>query len=269
VDAACSGGIGALQESILQTTVATNWSGRYRFWWKVSSEQYFDTLEFRINGVTQTNISGEVNWQQVTVPVTAGTNVLQWRYSKDATTDSGLDAAFVDQFTFIPDPPVITLQPSPASLVANMGDYVNYFIRANGGTLSYNWRQNGSNSVGANSSSLFLDNVGRAQNGNYFVIVSNSGGSVTSSVVSLKVLVPQLLGSPTFSPDGTLTLNSTDADGGLLSASDLANFEAQASTNLVDWETLINSLSLTNGNLQIVDPAQTNFPARFYRIIEH
>jgi len=33
----------------------------------------------------------------------------------------------------------------------------------------------------------------------------------------------------------------------LLSPSDLANFEAQASTNLVSWATLPNALSLTNG----------------------
>ena len=39
VSAAQSGGIGALQETILQTTFGTNWSGRYTFWWKVSSEQ--------------------------------------------------------------------------------------------------------------------------------------------------------------------------------------------------------------------------------------
>ena len=59
VSAAQSGGIGPLQETILQTTVGTNWSGRYTFWWKVSSEQDFDILEFRINGIVQTNISGE------------------------------------------------------------------------------------------------------------------------------------------------------------------------------------------------------------------
>ncbi len=74
-----------LQESILQTTFGTNWSGRYTFWWKVSSEQFFDILEFRVNGVVQTNISGEVDWTQASIPVATGTNVLMWRYSKDAT----------------------------------------------------------------------------------------------------------------------------------------------------------------------------------------
>ena len=152
VDAARSGGIGALQETILQTTVGTNWSGRYTFWWKVSSEQDFDFLEFRVNGIVQTSISGEVNWQQVSIPVAAGTNVLQWRYSKDASFDGGQDAGWVDQFAFIPDGPTITLQ--PVSQTVNMGTNVHFpTARPNGRRiLRYQWRQNG-NVIGGNSPS--------------------------------------------------------------------------------------------------------------------
>ena len=75
VSAARSGGIGGSQQTILQTTL-TNSAGTVSFWWKVSSEQFFDFLEFRVNGVVQTNISGEVDWQQVSLPVPAGTNLL-------------------------------------------------------------------------------------------------------------------------------------------------------------------------------------------------
>jgi len=267
VDAARSGAIGALQETILQTTLATNWSGRCTFWWKVSSEQYFDILEFRVNGITQTSISGEVDWQQVSIPVAAGTNVLQWRYSKDASFDASQDAGWVDQFAFISDPPVITNQ--PASQTVNMGATVFLTVTAGGAPqLKYQWRQNG-NIVGGNSPTLVLGNVGRAQNGTYFVTVTNFGGSTVSSNAVLKVLVPQLLGTPTLSPSGTLQFTSTDANGGLLSPSDLANFEAQASTNLVDWVPLTNALSLTNGMLQLQDNSGTNWPARYYRLIEH
>ncbi len=267
VDAAQSGGIGALQETIMQTTLGTNQPGSYSFWWKVSSEQDFDFLEFRINGIVQTNISGEVNWQQVIIPVAAGTNILTWRYSKDATFDGGQDAGWVDQFAYLPAAPVIVSQ--PVSQVVNLGTNVTFRVTATGGTpyLSYQWWQNG-NLVG-NSSSLSMNNVGRAQNGTYCVTVTNAGGMTISSNAVLKVLVPQLLGAPTVMPDGSFQLTSTDANGGLLSPSDLANFEAQASTNLVNWVTLPNALSLTNGALLLQDPPQTNFPARYYRIIEH
>jgi alpha-tubulin suppressor-like RCC1 family protein len=273
VDAARSGGIGALQETILQTTVGTNWSGSYTFWWKVSSEQFFDTLEFRLNGVVVTNLSGEVDWQQASIPVAIGTNVLQWRYSKDVSFDGGQDAAWVDQFTFVPDPPMITLQ--PVSQTVNMGTIVTFRVTVIGRPeygLIYQWRQNG-NVVGSGGASLTLNNVGRAQNGTYSVTVTEAkqppGGSTVSSNAVLKVLVPQLIGSPRLLLDGTLQFSSTDANGGLLSPSDLANFEAQASTNLVNWVTLPNALSLTNGTLLLQDAGPNNYSTRYYRIIEH
>jgi hypothetical protein len=270
VDAARSGGIGPLQETILQTTLATNNAGTVTFWWKVSSEQYFDTLEFRVNGLVQGVISGEADWQLASFPISAGTNVLMWRYSKDATFDSGLDAGFVDQFSFAAAP-VITVQPQPANQIVKMGSHVSFYVTATDGgirDLNYQWMQNG-NPVGNNFGVFALNNVGRAQDGVYCVIVSGAGGSVTSSVVNLKVLVPQLLTSPTLLPNGTLQLTSTDANGGTLSPSDLPNFEAQASADLVNWVTLPNALSLANGRLQLSDPARTNYTARFYRIIEH
>ena len=267
VDAARSGGIGALQETILQTTFGTNQAGSYSFWWKVSSEQDFDILEFRINGIVQTNISGEVDWQQVSIPVAAGTNVLEWRYSKDATFDVGQDAGWVDQFAYLPAAPAITLQ--PVGQIVNYGTNVTLRVTATGGTpdLHYQWRQNG-NLIGGNSPLLTLNNVARLQGGTYFVTVTNAGGSTVSSNAVLKVLVPQLLGSPKLLSNGTFLLTSADANGGLLSPANLANFEAQASTNLVNWVTLPGALSLTNGMLLLQDSG-ASFTARYYRIIEH
>ena len=220
-----------------------------------------------MNGIVQTSISGEVNWQQASIPVAAGTNVLQWRYSKDASFDGGQDAGWVDQFAFIPDGPTITLQ--PVSQTVNMGTNVTFRVTSTAGKLSYQWRQNG-NLMGSGSDTLILHNVGRAQNGTYSVTVTDFGiGSTVSSNAVLKVLVPQLLGSPKLLPNGSFQLTSTDANGGLLSPSDLANFEAQASTNLVNWVTLPDALSLTNGMLQLRDGTRTNYTARYYRIIEH
>jgi alpha-tubulin suppressor-like RCC1 family protein len=267
VASARSGGIGALQETVLQATLVTNYSGRATFWWKVSSEEFFDTLEFRVNGTVQAVTFGEVDWQFVSIPMAAGTNLLQWRYSKDYTFDTGLDAAFVDQFAFVPDPPVITLQ--PVSQVVNMGANVTFRVTATGyPPFTFRWFANGTNTVGS-SSVLTLSNVGRAQNATYSAVVSNIGGGTFSSPALLKVLVPQLLGSPQRLPDGSFLLSSTDANGGLLSPSDLANLEARASTNFVDWVNLPDALSLTNGLLQLHDGSSSNFIRRYYRIVEH
>ncbi len=265
--AARSGGIGALQESILQTTLATNANGSVGFWWKVSSEQFFDTLEFRINGTVQASISGEVDWTFASFPINAGTNVLMWRYSKDSSFDSGLDAAFVDQFAFA-SAPVITLQPS--SVVANLGQNISMRVVTTGsGPMNYQWMRNGSPISGSISSTYTMLNVARAQAGTYSVMVTNTGGMAVSSNAVVIVHVPQVLGAPVLLPDGSLQLTSADASGGPLTEANLGNFEAQASTDLVNWLTLTNGLSLTNGMLQLNDAARTNFSARYYRIVEH
>ncbi|HEX7618105.1 MAG TPA: hypothetical protein VF480_05225, partial [Verrucomicrobiae bacterium] len=99
--------------------------------------------------------------------------------------------------------------------------------------------------------------------------VTNTANSVTSSNAVLDVRVPQMLGTPAFQPDGSILLSSTDVGGGQLSSTDLANFQVQVSTNLVDWMTLSNGLTLTNGVIRLQDPGATNSAARYYRILEN
>jgi len=267
VSAAQSGGIGPFQQTILQTTVGTNWPGSYTFWWNVSSEQDFDFLEFRINGIVQTSISGSPGWQQVSIPVAAGTNTLMWRYYKDPTIDVGLDAGWVDQFAYIPAPPFITQQ--PLSQTAWMGTSATFQANAAWRGIAYvQWLKNGTNLPNAHSLALTLSNLSRQDSGIYALQITNVDGSAVSSNAVLKVLVPQLLATPQLLPNGTFQLLSTDANGGLLSPSDLPNFAAQASTDLVNWVTLPNALSLTNGMLLLQDSGSSNYTTRYYRIIE-
>jgi alpha-tubulin suppressor-like RCC1 family protein len=366
ISAAQSGDIGPFQDTILQTTIVTNIDGTVLFWWKVSSEPDFDFLEFRINGSVQASISGDVDWQRLSIPLSAGTNVLLWHYYKNSIYSSGLDAGWVDQFTVAPNP-VITRQPesltcnagataffnvdaSPGGLYGGSGLSIGYQWQKNGTNLvnnvhvsganndelilnnvlaadagnydvvitnsaggsvtsslaaltveakpaillqpvsqtvkyganaqfsvtatgnpspRYSWWRNGTNPVGGNSPTLILSAVARAQDGTYTVLVANSAGDVLSSNAVLKVLVPQLLSTPRLLPNGALQFTSTDVGGGLLAPADLSDFEVQASSNLVNWASLPNALSLTNGLLQLQDATSTNSPSRFYRIIEH
>jgi RHS repeat-associated protein len=80
----------------IQATVTG--SGTIKFWWKVSSEQDADYLEFRINGVLQPGrISGTGGtWAQKTYTVGSGTYTFRWRYVKDGSGTSGDDCAWVD-----------------------------------------------------------------------------------------------------------------------------------------------------------------------------
>jgi hypothetical protein len=218
--------------------------------------------------VALTNISGEVNWQQVSLGIGAGTHTLSWRYAKDSSASMGQDAAWVDQVAYTTNAPAITVQ--PLGKTVNAGSNVQFTVTAIGaGTLSYQWRQNGTTVVGGNSSTLTLNSVGRAQRGAYSVRVTNPGGTTVSSNAVLFVLVPQLFGVPTVLPDGAVLFISGDVDGGSIPPSDLAAFEAQASTNLLNWVTLSNALSVSGGILFLQDPEQTNYPARYYRVLEH
>ena len=92
--------------------------------------------------------------------------------------------------------PSILIQPRPQSLYA--GRTARFTAEGIGGTppLTYQWQYNGANLAnggkisGANTASLAVSNVAPADMGNYRLIISNSAGSVTSSVVALTVVQP-------------------------------------------------------------------------------
>ncbi len=68
------------------------------FWWKVSSQVNADYLNFYVNGILQEQISGNVDWTQVYLPVSGkGVHIISWEYVKDSSTAMGQDKGWVDQ----------------------------------------------------------------------------------------------------------------------------------------------------------------------------
>src|SRR5207248_856213 len=72
--------------------------------------------------------------------------------------------------------------------------------------LSYQWYASGGTAVpGAINSTLLFTNAQQNQSGNYFVVIINSGGAITSSVATLTVVemdfgdAPDGLGYPSLS----------------------------------------------------------------------
>jgi Zn-dependent metalloprotease len=94
-DAAQSGDIADQQTTTMETTISGKTS--VKFYWKVSSEANYDYLNFYIDGVLQSQIAGNVNWQQKTYTVTSGTHTLKWSYIKDLFVSSGSDCGWVDK----------------------------------------------------------------------------------------------------------------------------------------------------------------------------
>ena len=134
-------------------------------------------------------------------------------------------------------------------------------------TPGYQWLLNGVPIPGATNSNLVLTNAGRANEGSYSVVVSNSYGAVISPNATLQVAVPQVFFEAQMLIGGGVHLGFGDWDGSPLTSNDLINFELDASSNLRNWVPLNLPFSLSNGTIQVGDP--TNYPARFYRVIEH
>jgi hypothetical protein len=113
--------------------------------------------------------------------------------------------------------PVITQQPSKQTISA--GQTAVFSITATGSNLAYKWQKNGVAIVGATAASYTTPPATRADSGAAFrCVVSNSGGSVTSSAAILAVLTPQynlriaaLGNGGMVSPDGNVTISYGDS----------------------------------------------------------
>ena len=79
--------------------------GTLSFWWKVSSEQNYDTLTFSIDGVEQDGIDGNVDWarKEYTI-IGSGEHFLTWTYAKDVSMSHNGDCGWVDDIIWETNP---------------------------------------------------------------------------------------------------------------------------------------------------------------------
>ncbi len=109
---------------------------------------------------------------------------------------------------------------------------------------------------------LILSNLNLSAAGNYAVVVSAAGGSVTSAVVALTVYIPPGISGVAVNPGGSVALNLTGVPG--------SSYILEAATNLaspVVWLSLASNTLGTNGVWQFTDSQATNFPQQFYRLL--
>ncbi len=164
-------------------------------------------------------------------------------------------------------PLAITNQPASQTVVGPTN--VTFTVTASGtAPYYYQWQLNGTNITGSNGATLSLPSVVRADDGVYSVFVSNTYSGIQSSNAVLTVFLAQRFGQPQLLPGNQIQLLFADADGGaMLTTNDLATFTVRASTNLVNWFTITNALSLSNGSAVLVDTI-TNAPQKFYQVLE-
>ena len=84
----------------------------------------------------------------------------------------------------------LTITTQPANQWVIQGSNATFSVTAVGGALSYQWYFNSAMLGAATNAILILNNVQTNNAGNYYVVVTNMAGSVTSSNAVLTVLVP-------------------------------------------------------------------------------
>ncbi len=98
-------------------------------------------------------------------------------------------ATSIDATLTVIETPTITTQPVDATAI--VGDPVAFTVEATGTMpLSYQWRLGANDIPGATAAAFMVANVQTSDAGNYRVVVTNAGGSVTSAVARLTILVP-------------------------------------------------------------------------------
>ena len=182
-----SGAITGSQQSTVQTTV--NGPGTLTFWWKVSSETNNDYVNFSVDGTEQSRISGTVNWRQQTYYLTPGTHTLAWNYSKNATVNSGSDAAWLDQVLYVDGGTAVFIASNPTDQVSALSANATFTVVAQGTPpFGYQWLFNSNSISSATNSTLTITNVHITNTGSYQVVVTNNYGSATSTNANLFLL---------------------------------------------------------------------------------
>lgn len=128
-------------------------------------------------------------WQSVILPLSGlllGTNLLaaELHQSSLSSSDSGFDLRLTLLGYSLG--PAVLAQPTNTTIA--VGGNATFHVSATGtDPLAYRWHFNGG-SVGTSTNSLTITNAQPSNGGDYFVVVSNAVGVVTSSVATLTVV---------------------------------------------------------------------------------
>jgi parallel beta-helix repeat protein len=111
-----SGAITSNQSSWMETTVTG--PGAIRFWWKTSPQWYSNSLSFNIDGIDQTSIIGETDWQNRAFSIPAGSHTLRWTYADNSYSSSGTGTGWIDQITYEPGSSIDVTPPATSATPA-------------------------------------------------------------------------------------------------------------------------------------------------------
>jgi hypothetical protein len=177
-----------------------------------------------------------------------------------AVSDVSSNTAYATNTVIVRDtaPPVILLQ--PLSLTNSVGDTADFTVAATACTpVSFQWFFNSAIDVGQTNAGLALTNLQSADAGDYFAVATAAGGSTTSAVVSLTIVLTNSTGVP--GTNGSVTLSLAGTPG--------ATYVLESTTNLYPldaWLPVATNTLGTNGVWQFGDTNAADFRQRFYRL---
>jgi hypothetical protein len=140
------------------------------------------------------------HWYHVQVPIPKGQGI-SWgpgfiqAYWDPYPGNQGPVTFYIDNLTYVPAPPNVVINTQPLNEEVFAGENITLSVGCTGGQpFYYQWYKNntplsdGGNIFGSTNTSLQISNVSAGDIASYFVIITNSVNSVTSSIVTLNVL---------------------------------------------------------------------------------
>ena len=157
--------------------------GEISYYRKVSSEDTYDFFRFYIDDEMQEELSGEIDWELATFPISAGEHSLKWEYEKDFTVSSGGDCAWID---FINFPPIISptapfAAEATSSKNVSCGEQaIQLYAFASGGSgdYTYSWTP----TTGLDNANIATPIATITENIEYSVVVSDGSTEITAVV---------------------------------------------------------------------------------------
>ena len=166
------------------------------FWFLVTSTRTGQAFQANWNGATvYSTATPPTSWNNQKLIVTATSTNTPLQFGLNSASTSSRSFALDDISATPVNLPVITQ--SPVSQTNLIGSNIVFAAAASGtAPLGYQWRTNGVNLAnggivsGATTSTLALTGITSAYAGNYTLVITNTYGSVTSSVAALIVVLP-------------------------------------------------------------------------------
>jgi hypothetical protein len=162
----------------------------------------------------------------------------------------------------IPWNPVVVTQP-PVSLLSCPASSCSFTVAANGEPpLGYQWRKNGTNLTdtpicfGSTNTQLILSNLTAMDTASYDVVITNSGGSTTSSVTALTISPAPAQATPVIANGFIVGVNLTSGGCGYVSAPTIS-FQGQGGAGASAYAQISNG-SVTN---IVITGAGSGYPA--------